>query len=138
MSSTKKATAEIMAIFEGMYNKDDENEDTAEGDDDDVKAAPSKKQKVAVRELLTTDVLAVRELSELLTTDDAVELALAASQYYVNQNTDGDYDGLACAKSFGTAVYHKARDELKPQYKEAFDVKAIAKAFAKSADASWN
>ena len=118
-----------MAIFEKMYEDGEAVEDTyaaiAEGD---VKAGSSKKQKLAHTPT---------ESNELLTTDEAVDLALAASQYYVNKNTDGDFDSLARAGGFALRVYKKARDELKPQYKEAFDVKAIAKVFNKLADEAW-
>ena len=76
--------------------------------------------------------------SERLTMDEAVDLALAASQYYVNQNTDGDFDSLARAGAFAKSIYKKSRDELKPQYKEAFNVKAIAKAFHKLANEAWD
>ena len=69
--------------------------------------------------------------------DEAVDLALAASQYYVNQNTDGDFETLARAGAFAKSIYKKSRDELKPKYKEAFNVKAIAKAFHKLADEAW-
>ena len=127
--STKKATAEIMAIFEKMYEEGEEVEETydaiAEGG---VKAGSSKKQKLAHTPT---------ESNELLTTDEAVDLALAASQYYVNKNTDGDFDGLARAGGFAKIIYKKARDELKPQYKEDFDVKAIAKVFNKLANEAW-
>ena len=127
--STKKATAEIMAIFEKMYKDGEVVEDTydaiAEGD---VKAGSSKKQKLAHTPT---------ESNELLTTDEAVDLALAASQYYVNQNTDGDFDSLARAGAFAKSIYKKSRDELKPKYKEAFNVKAIAKAFNKLANEAW-
>ena len=140
--SMTKATAEIMAIFEKMEEEED-TEDTfvaiAEGDG--AKAGASKKRKLSEGDDEKdgeSKKLAGGELSELLTTDEAVELALAASQYYVNKNTDGDFDGLACAGGFGMMVYHKARDVLKPQYKDDFDVKAIAKHFNKMAKAAWD
>jgi hypothetical protein len=77
------------------------------------------------------------EPDQVMTMDEAVMLALAASQYYTNQNTDGDYDGLARSGTFGLNVYKKARDVLKPKYKDLFDVKAIAKRFKKLADNAW-
>ena len=131
--SMTKATAEIMAIFEKMAEEEDP-EDTfvaiAEGDD--AKAGESKKRKLS-----EGDDEKDGESKKLLTTDEAVDLVLAASQYYVNKNTDGDFDGLACAGGFGMMIYHKARDVLKPQYKEDFDVKAIAKGFNEMAKAAW-
>ena len=129
-----KATDEIMAIFEKMEEEEDA-EDTfvaiAEGGD--AKNGASKKRKLS-----EGDDEKDGESKKLLTTDEAVELALAASQYYVNKNTDGDFDGLACAGGFGMMIYHKARDVLKPQYKDDFDVKAIAKHFNKMAKAAWH
>jgi hypothetical protein len=132
--SMTKATAEIMAIFEKMEEEEDA-EDTfvaiAEGGD--AKDGASKKRKLS-----EGDDEKDGESKKLLTTDEAVDLVLAASQYYVNKNTDGDFDGLACAGGFGMMVYHKARDALKPQYKDDFDVKAIAKHFNKMAKAAWD
>ena len=78
------------------------------------------------------------EPDQVMTTEEAVMLSLAASQYYTNQNTDGDYDDLAQSGTFGLNVYKKARDVLKPKYKELFDVKAIAKKFKKLADNAWD
>ena len=78
------------------------------------------------------------EPDQVMTAEEAVMLALAASQYYTNQNTDGDHDDLARSGTFGWNVYKKARDVLKPKYKELFDVKAIAKRFKKLADNAWD
>jgi len=143
MSNVNKATKEIMAVFDKMYQEEILDGDffdsidsvqtaakaTKAADVPDVPTLAGKRKLEQEQEL---------EPDQVMTTEEAVMLALAASQYYTNQNTDGDYDGLARSGTFGLNVYKKARDVLKPKYKELFDVKAIAKRFKKLADNAWD
>ena len=130
MSNVNKATKKIMAVF------DEIRLDTMLHDDTFDTIASAKVDNNKKRKLESNQELEPEQV--VMTTDEAVMLALAASQYYTNQNTDGDYDGLARSGTFGWNVYKKARDVLKPKYKELFDVKAIAKSFKKLADNAWD
>ena len=178
MSNVNKATQEIMAVFDEMYEQEMLYVDTfdaiasasasAKAVDNASAKAKAKAKAVEATALAieasaagmaNTKTLSVETLAaakaveplagkrkleqelepdQVMTTEEAVMLALAASQYYTNQNTDGDYDGLARSGTFGLNVYKKARDVLKPKYKELFDVKAIAKRFKKLADNAWD
>ena len=126
MSPTQK----IMAVF------DEIRLDTMLHDDTFDTIASAKADNNKKRKLESNQELEPEQV--VMTTEEAVMLALAASQYYTNQNTDGDHDDLARSGTFGWNVYKKARDVLKPKYKELFDVKAIAKRFKKLADNAWD
>ena len=131
MSNTHEATQEIVAVFKQMYM-----EELLPNDTFDAIAKASLEEDPAI-EAKTVEPMGTRKRKleqEGMTTEEAVMLALAASQYYTNQHTDGDYELLALSGTFGLNVYKKARDVLKPKYKELFDVKAIAKRFKKLAD----
>ena len=140
MSNVNKATKEIMAVFNKMYQEDILDGDIFDSIDSVQAAAkaadvPDVPTLAGKRKLEQEQEL---EPDQVMTTEEAVMLSLAASQYYTNQNTDGDYDDLAQSGTFGLNVYKKARDVLKPKYKELFDVKAIAKKFKKLADNAWD
>ena len=132
MSPTQK----IMAVF------DEIRLDTMLHDDTFDTIASAKADNNKKRKLESNQELEPKQELEpeqvVMTTEGAVMLSLAASQYYTNQNTDGDHDDLARSGTFGWNVYKKARDVLKPKYKELFDVKAIAKKFKKLADNAWD
>ena len=135
MSNMDKATKEIMAVFDEMYQEDILDEDIFDSIAS-VKAPAKAADAKALVDVSDAKALAGKrkleqelEPDQVMTTEEAVMLSLAASQYYTNQNTDGDYDDLAQSGTFGLNVYKKARDVLKPKYKELFDVKAIAKRF---------
>ena len=117
-------TPKIMAVFDKIRL------DTMLHDDTFDTIASAKADNNKKRKLESNQVV--------MTTDEAVILALAASQYYTNQNTDGDHDDLARSGTFGWNVYKKARDVLKPKYKELFDVKAITKGFKTLAIMTWD
>ena len=126
MSTTQK----IMVVFDEIRLDTILHDDTFDTIAS-AKADNNKKRKLESKQELEPEQV-------VMTTDEAVMLALAASQYYTNQNTDGDHDDLARSGTFGWNVYKKARDVLKPKYKELFDVKAIAKGFKKLSDNAWD
>ena len=157
MSNMDKATKEIMAVFDEMYEEELLHEDTFDAiasaktvdnasakavDNASVKAVDNASAKAEDAKALAGKRKFEQEQElepdQVMTTEEAVMLALAASQYYTNQNTDGDYDDLAQSGTFGLNVYKKARDVLKPKYKELFDVKAIAKRFKTLANMTWD
>ena len=116
-----KATDEIVAIIETMYADgqndifdDDEKADEAAEDGE----SPTKKAK----------------LCDALTTTEAVKLSQAAMLYHIIVKIEWGYDAVEGAEAFSDRVVKRAETKLKPQYKNEFDVNAIAEALRKKAD----
>ena len=126
--SMTKATAEIVAIIETMY-ADGQNDifDDDENAVDDKETAedgesPTKKAKLCDDEALP------------LTTTEAVKLSQAAMLYHIIVKIEWGYDAVEGAEAFSDRVVKRAETKLKPQYKNEFDVNAIAEALRKKAD----
>ena len=110
--TTTKATDEIVTIIEKLHKDMQNDEDTAE--------RVAKKAK----------------LCDALTKDEAVRLSNAAMLYHIIMGLgDWGYESIKGSEEFAERVVKLAETKLKAQYKEEFDVQAIAKALRKKADA---
>jgi len=67
----------------------------------------------------------------VMTADEAAMLIAGASHFYVIQEIKFGHDDLLAGSAFGLQVYERARDELKPKHKDAFDVAAIVEILAR-------
>ena len=68
----------------------------------------------------------------VMTTDEAAMLMAGAAHFYVIQEIKFGHDDMLGGSAFGLEVYERARDELKPKHKDAFDVAAIVEILART------
>ena len=68
----------------------------------------------------------------VMTTDEAAMLIAGAAHFYVIQEIKFGHDDMFGGSAFGLQVYERARDELKPKHKAAFDVAAIVEILART------
>ena len=68
----------------------------------------------------------------VMTADEAAMLMAGAAHFYVIQEIKFGHDDVLGGSAFGLQVYERARDELKPKHKAAFDVAAIVEILART------
>ena len=73
-----------------------------------------------------------------MTTNEAAMLIAGASHFYVIQEIKWGHDDLLAGSAFSLQVYERARDELKPKHKDAFDVVAILEVLTRINGAGTN
>ena len=122
------ATKESVLLIEAMY------EDAHKGLVDEhwrvcVKPAMATDAGMATAPGMTTDIAMVTDAG--MTTDEAVVLMAGAAHFYAIQEIKFGHDDMLGGSAFGLQVYEMARDELKPKYKDAFDVAAIVEVLAR-------
>ena len=125
------ATDEIVATIVKMHGEvqddiyvssDDEGAPSDASDDEDTAERVSKKAKLF-------------DIADALTKDEAVKLSNAAMLYHISMGiADWGHEAIDGSEDFAERVVKLAEKKLKAQYKEEFDVQAIAKALRKKAD----
>ena len=68
----------------------------------------------------------------VMTADEAAMLMAGEAHFYVIQEIKFGHDDVLGGSAFGLEVYERARDELKPKHKDAFDVAAIVEILART------
>ena len=125
------ATDEIVATIVKMHGEvqdniyvssDDEGAPSDASDDEDTAERVSKKAKLF-------------DIADALTKDEAVKLSNAAMLYHISMGiADWGHEAIDGSEDFAERVVKLAEKKLKAQYKNKFDVQAIAKALRKKAE----
>ena len=126
------ATDEIVATIVKMHGEvqddnyvssDDEASDAS--DDEDTAERVAKKAKLC-------------DIADALTKDEAVKLSNAAMLYHIIMGLAGEWghESIDGSEEFAERVVKLAETKLKAQYKNKFDVQAIAKALRKKAESN--
>ena len=124
------ATDEIVATIVKMHGEvqddnyvssDDEASDAS--DDEDTTERVAKKAKLF-------------DIADALTKDEAVKLSNAAMLYHISMGLAGEWghESIDGSEEFAERVVKLVETKLKAQYKNKFDVQAIAKALRKKAE----
>ena len=132
--SMTSATDEIVATIVKMHGEvqddiyvssDDEGWPSDASDEEDTAERVAKKAKLC-------------DIADALTKDEAVKLSYAAMLYHISMGIAGDWghESINGSEEFAERVVKLAETKLKAQYKNKFDVQAIAKALRKKALAS--
>ena len=116
------ATKESVLLIEAMY-------------EDAHKGLVDEHWRVCVKPAMATDAGMATDIAMVtdagMTTDEAVVLMAGAAHFYAIQEIKFGHDDMLGGSAFGLQVYEMARDELKPKYKDAFDVAAIVEVLAR-------
>ena len=129
------ATDEIVATIVKMHGEvqddiyvssDDEgapSDASDASDDEDTAERVAKKAKLF-------------DIADALTKDEAVKLSNAAMLYHISMGLAGEWghESIDGSEEFAERVVKLAEKKLKAQYKNKFDVQAIAKALRKKAE----
>ena len=125
------ATDEIVATIVKMradiqdnifVSSDDEGAPSDASDDEDTAERVAKKAKLF-------------DIADALTKDEAVKLSNAAMLYHISMGiADWGHEAIDGSEDFAERVVKLAEKKLKAQYKNKFDVQAIARALRKKAE----